>query len=65
MEHLSTVYRLKALDAERRVREATSSQLRLEWGQIALEWHNLANTAARRSSEDIEWSSPKREEAGD
>jgi hypothetical protein len=40
------IFRLKALFSEERAQESTSHQSRLEWEELAIEWHTMANLAA-------------------
>jgi hypothetical protein len=43
---VSEKYRAKALACEKREREATDYDTKSAWGEIAIEWHALANRAA-------------------
>lgn len=46
-ESLSDRYRARALVCEVRSREAKDPVARSEWTELAIEWHTLANAAAR------------------
>jgi hypothetical protein len=43
----SARHRARAILCEVRSREAPDAATRLEWDEIAIEWHALANAAAR------------------
>ncbi|MBI5320879.1 MAG: hypothetical protein HZB49_15635 [Bradyrhizobium sp.] len=43
----SELYRLKALEAEQRSREATDSETRKQWSELAIEWHTMASFAGK------------------
>jgi hypothetical protein len=45
MIDIATKYRLKALVCEERARDATEPALKLEWAEIAIEWHALSSRA--------------------
>jgi hypothetical protein len=52
MTNSSVIYRAKALSAEKVAREASNYNLKTAWGDIAIEWHALANRAAREKTSD-------------
>jgi hypothetical protein len=41
------MYRAKALAAERRSKQASDQIFRQEWEELAIEWHAIANFAAK------------------
>jgi hypothetical protein len=41
------MYRAKALDCEQRAREASDPTSKRDWEELAIEWHTMANFAAR------------------
>jgi hypothetical protein len=43
-------YRLKAALCERNAREATDRNIKRQWDELAIQWHYMANQAARLSS---------------
>ena len=46
------LYRLKALEAEQRAKEAPDPEIRRQWSDLAIEWHAMAyfaGTSPRRS----------------
>ena len=45
--NLSDQYRAKALACEKLAREASDYDIRCAWGDIAIEWHALANRVDR------------------
>ena len=48
-------FRERALLAERRALEVADPKVKLEWQEIAIEWHTLANFAGREQPElDLE-----------
>jgi hypothetical protein len=51
---ISEKYRAKALDCERLARAAKEYDFKCGWGEIAIEWHCLANRTAQESSLDRE-----------
>jgi hypothetical protein len=51
---ISEKYRLKALDCEKRGREAKEYEAKCAWADVAIEWHCLANRTAQESSLDRE-----------
>jgi hypothetical protein len=51
---LSQKYRLKAIVCEKLSRDATSSELKAGWSEIAIEWHALASRIAQDVSLDHE-----------
>jgi hypothetical protein len=51
---ISEKYRAKALDCERLGRAAKEYDFKCEWGDIAIEWHYLANQAAQESGLEYE-----------
>ena len=52
MTHSSVIYRAKALSAEKVAREASTYNLKTARGDIAIEWHALANQAAQEKASD-------------
>ena len=46
------MYRAKALDCEQRAREASEPTSKRDWEELAIEWHTMANFAAREKSAD-------------
>ena len=44
-------YRTKALLCEQRVVEATDPTSKRDWEELAIEWHTMANFAARSNGE--------------
>lgn len=51
---VSEKYRLKALDCEKRGREAKEYEAKCAWADVTIEWHCLANRTAQESSLDRE-----------
>jgi hypothetical protein len=49
---ISEKYRTKALDCEKRGREATDYDIKCGWADIAIEWHCLSNRTAHESGLD-------------
>jgi hypothetical protein len=49
MINLSEKYRLKALACEKLGRDATDSDTRSAWAEIAIEWHALASRMAHET----------------
>ena len=47
----SHTYRLKALESERRAREASDPATRREWEELAIQWHAMAHASTPRSGE--------------
>ena len=47
----SGIFRLKALFSEQRARESTNPTARQDWEELAIEWHMMANLAARANGE--------------
>jgi hypothetical protein len=47
----SSVFRLKALCCEQRARETTEPGSTRNWEELAIEWHTMANLAARLNGE--------------
>jgi hypothetical protein len=47
----SRIYRLRAVAAERRASQAIDSVVRMEWEELAIEWHFLANAIADAQGE--------------
>jgi hypothetical protein len=50
----SEKYRAKALDCEKLGCAAQEYDVKCEWGEIAIEWHYLANRTEQESSLDHE-----------
>ena len=44
-------YRMKALACEQRAKDASDPTARREWEELAIEWHTMANFAARATGE--------------
>ncbi len=51
---ISEKYRTKALACEKLSRDAKDYDIKCAWGDVAVEWHCLANRAAQESSLDRE-----------
>jgi hypothetical protein len=51
---ISEKYRIKALDCENRGRDANDNEIKCAWGDVAIEWHCLANRAAQEGIQDRE-----------
>jgi hypothetical protein len=51
---ISDKYRAKALDCEKLGRAAKEYDFKCGWGDIAIEWHYLANRTAQESGLDRE-----------
>jgi hypothetical protein len=50
------MYRAKALDCEQRAREVSDPTSKQDWEELAIEWHTMANFAARENPLiDSEW----------
>jgi len=49
---ISEKYRAKALDCEKLGAAAKAYDIKCEWGEIAIEWHCLANRTAQESGLD-------------
>ncbi len=47
----SGVFRLKALSSEQRARDSTDPTSKQDWEELAIEWHTIANLAARMNGE--------------
>jgi hypothetical protein len=47
----SSIFRLKALFSEQRARDSIEPRSRLDWEELAIEWHMMANLAAVASEE--------------
>jgi hypothetical protein len=47
----SGIFRLKALFSEQRARESTNATAKQDWEELAIEWHMMANLAARANGE--------------
>jgi hypothetical protein len=47
----SGIFRLKALFSEQRARESTNPTAKQDWEELAIEWHMMANLAARANGE--------------
>jgi hypothetical protein len=43
------MYRAKALDCEQRAREASDPTSKQDWEELGIEWHTMANFAAREN----------------
>jgi hypothetical protein len=44
------MYRAKALDCEQRAREASHPTSKRDWEELAIDWHAMANFAARENT---------------
>ena len=44
-------YRAKAITCERNAKEATDRTIKQQWEELAIQWHYMANQAARLSGE--------------
>jgi hypothetical protein len=42
---------LKALSSEQRARDSTDPTSKQDWEELAIEWHTIANLAARMNGE--------------
>ena len=51
---ISEKYRIKALECEKRSRDASNYDVKSEWGDVAIEWHTLANRVAEFAGIDSE-----------
>jgi hypothetical protein len=49
----SNIFRLKALFSEQRARESSEPRSRNDWEELAIEWHTMANLAARAKGESV------------
>ena len=49
MADLSGTYRLRALECERRARDAFDPDVIKEWNELAIQWHLMANLSAQES----------------
>jgi hypothetical protein len=47
------MYRMKALVCEQRATESSDPTSKLDWEELAIEWHTMANFAARASGESV------------
>jgi hypothetical protein len=47
--------RLKALYSEQRARESSEPRSKEDWEELAIEWHMLANLAARAKGAQIDF----------
>jgi hypothetical protein len=45
------MYRIKALVCEQRASESSDPTSKQDWQELAIEWHTMANFAARASGE--------------
>jgi len=50
----SEKFRLKALSCEEMAKVAQDSVIRLEWSDIAIEWHTLASQVAEVATLDVD-----------
>jgi hypothetical protein len=50
----SSIFRLKALFSELRAKESSEPRFRDDWEELAIEWHTLANLAAKAERESIQ-----------
>ena len=44
------MYRMKALACEQRAREVSDPTSKRDWEELAIEWHTMANFAARENT---------------
>ena len=44
-------YRMKALACEQRAKDASDPTAKRDWEELAIEWHTMANFAARATGE--------------
>jgi hypothetical protein len=44
-------YRTKALACERHAEEANDRTIKLQWEELAIQWHYMANQAARLAAD--------------
>ena len=51
MIDISAMYRLKALACEKAAREASDKATKLEWEELAIEWHALAHRIEQLSKD--------------
>jgi hypothetical protein len=54
MQNLSQKYRIKAVVCEKRGSEATDSDIKFAWAEVAIEWHALAFRSAESELELVE-----------
>jgi hypothetical protein len=45
------MYRMKALACEQRARDTSDPTSKRDWEELAIEWHTMANFAARATGE--------------
>ena len=45
------MYRMKALACEQRARDTSDPTSKRDWEELAIEWHTMANFAARATCE--------------
>jgi len=50
-QNRTDMYRMKALVCEQRAIEASESTSKQDWEELAIEWHTMANFAARADGE--------------
>jgi hypothetical protein len=53
MKDKSSAFRLRAIDCERRARDASDPLIKREWEELAIEWHLLANAEASGEAPQI------------
>jgi hypothetical protein len=51
LRNLTDKYRAKALVCEQRAIEVSDSASKRDWHELAIEWHTMANFAARANGE--------------
>jgi hypothetical protein len=51
MKSESQLFRLRAIQSEKRARDASDPLVKAEWQELAIEWHLLANAVAQTSGE--------------
>ena len=51
MQSRTDTYRAKALACEQRARDTSDPTLKQDWAELAIEWHTMANFAARATGE--------------
>lgn len=54
MTSQSKLSRFKALACEQRARESTDTSIRVNWQELAMEWHAIANATARVEDDDLQ-----------
>ena len=52
MESQSNLFRLRGIACEQRAAQSTDTDARLEWTELAAQWHALAHALAAGSSDE-------------